>query len=111
MPPTVSELLPPGLLPPDLRDPLLTAAGAAALADSVRWATHRSDPYGWSPEAWRYVLANVAACPLSPEALAALAAASVRLEALLAAIHAMDAAAEALADRLEAMGPAGEAGA
>jgi hypothetical protein len=59
-----------------------------------------------SPDSWAGLLEGIAACRLTPEALAALAAATARLEALREAAAAMDAAALALARQLEAMGPA-----
>jgi hypothetical protein len=58
------------------------------------------------PESWGALLEMVSACRLTPEALAALATATARLEALREAAAAMDAAALALARQLETMGPA-----
>lgn len=94
------------LLPAFLIDPALTAAGAAALADPLRLATYSAARDDWHPETLRHLLVNVAACPLSPEALSATAAATARLAALLEAVRAMDAAALVLSRHLAAMGAA-----
>jgi len=102
--------VPSDLLPTAYVDPVLTAAGAAALAGDIRRTTYAQSPQDWHPEDLRHLLANVAVCPLSPEALAATAVAASRLAALLEAVQAMDVAALALARHLEGMGP-GAAGA